>query len=100
MSTVATSPTTETNHVEALAAAIASVAKRLRIQDFDVIGIEAHWSRTRRMPVVQVHVAERTHALAVYFNLRDLTTNGDCAMYQAEQIVGHPGILVGVFGPA
>jgi hypothetical protein len=95
MSTLAT----EVVKVTALADAIASVAKRLRIQNFEVVGLEASWSHTKNAPVVQVHVSGRTHALAVYFNLRDLTESETIAMYAAERVTGLPGIFVGVFGP-
>jgi hypothetical protein len=96
MSTLAT----EVVKVTALAEAVASVAKRLRIQDFDVVGIGASWSHVKQAPVVRVHVSERTHALAVYFDLRDLTETEGTAMYAAERVTGLPGIYVGVYGPA
>lgn len=91
---------TEVSRVSALADAIGSVAKRLRIQDFAVVGLEVGWNYVRSMPVVHVHVSERTHALAVYFDLRDLTESRGVAMYEAAHVTGLPGILVGVYGPA
>jgi hypothetical protein len=104
MSTLATSrPTiTAASNAERIGKAVAEVAKRIRIQEFDVVGMRGTTYGDAEKVTVSVHVDTRCdlNRAASYFQLRESKDiAGGVTVFTASPVVGLGGALVEVFGP-
>jgi len=99
MSTVATT----VSKAERIGKAVAEVAKRVRIQDFDVVGIsgQMYGSAVDGVRVsIQLDTRRDLHRAAAYFRLHEFKDlAGDTTMYAAQPVPGLFGATVEVYGP-
>ena len=93
---------TDTSNAERIGKAVAEVAKRIRIQDFDVVGIQGTTYAGADRVTISVHVDtwRDLNKAAAYFQLRDTKElAGGTLLFKAAPVVGLGGALVEVFGP-
>ena len=98
MSTVATT----VSKAERIGKAVAEVAKRVRIQDFDVVSISGQmYSGADDVRIsIQLDTRRDLHRAATYFRLYESKElAGDTTLYAAQPVPGLFGATVEVYGP-
>ncbi|WP_076260826.1 hypothetical protein [Intrasporangium flavum] len=103
MTTQTSTTSTSTSNAERIRAAIDAVAKRIRIQDFDVVGIQGTTYANTGIVTVSLHVDTFAEIgkVAAYLQLKGVrSTVGGITIVGPSPVTGLAGAKVEVFGPS